>query len=183
MGIFLILISIAVLYFNLSFFKGSFKKLWPSGILLFGVIFYIYYFSTKKKKNVAFSLFLATFFAVSSVPLFILTFTSLKNLSFLWPGFFLAFGVALLSLYYFEKKKRITSIISMILIFGSLLIWIFYSLRSQFGLIIGVSLLIIGAAFLTRGLIKEEKSDLTEPFQEGREVEHAETYIEPDDEN
>jgi len=37
----------------------------------------------------------------------------------------------------------------------SIIIWIFYSLKSKYGFVIGVSLFILGATFLTRGLIRD----------------------------
>ncbi len=155
LGILLIIISIALIYFNLKNFKGSFNKLWPSILLLFGLIFYVLYFSTKKKRDKSFLLFLATFLAISSIPLFVLTYTSFSNIKVVWPGFLLSLGVSLLSIYFFSKKKKITLVLSSIIISISLLVWIFYTVKSPFGLVIGVSLLLIGAAFLTRGLIKD----------------------------
>ncbi len=158
-GLILIVVSIAVIFFNLKNFKGSFNKLWPSILLLVGLIFYVLYFSTKKKKDRKFLLFLATFLAVSSVPLFVLTYTSFSYINVVWPGFLLSIGVALISVYFFSNKKRITLVLSILLIAISLLVWIFYTIKSPFGLVIGVSLLLIGAAFLTRGLIKETEKE------------------------
>ncbi len=154
-GIALIVISIFVVYFNLQFFEGSFKKLWPAILLLLGMFFYLYYFSTKKKKNRLAVLFIATFIAVSSVPLFVLTVTSFSHFRVLWPGFLFALGIAILSLYFYGKGKRGTLFGAALFLSLSVLIWIVYSLKSQFGLVIGVSLFIVGAAFLTRGFIKE----------------------------
>jgi len=155
MGIIIIAVSVVVMFFNLKSFEGSFKNLWPAIVLLFGLIFYIYYFSTKKKKNRTSILFLATFLAVASVPLFVLTFTSFENIDKIWPGFLFALGMGILAVYFYGKQKGITLFTSSMVISISILIWIFYSVRSRFGLVIGVSLLLIGAAFLTRGLIKE----------------------------
>jgi len=156
-GIALIVISIFVVYFNIQFFEGGFKKLWPAILLLFGMFLYLYYFSTKKKKNHLAALFIATFIAVSSVPLFVLTVTSFSHFRFLWPGFVFALGIALLSLYFYGRRKKGTLFWAAVFLSISVLIWIIYSLKSHFGLVIGVSLFIVGAAFLTRGLIKEEK--------------------------
>ncbi len=154
-GIILLIISFSVLYFNLSLFKGSFSKLWPSLILLAGFALYILYFSTKRRKNRLFILFIATFIALTSVPLFILSFTSKAIMTHLWPSFPLAGGLSILSLYFYGKKRRYVLLISSLIIAASLLIWIFYLMQSKFGLVIGVVLFITGAAFLTRGLIHE----------------------------
>jgi hypothetical protein len=162
MGIVLIIISFAVLYFNLSMFKGSFSKLWPSLILLAGTALYILYFSTKKKKNRLFILFVATFIALISVPLFILSFTSKEIMQHLWPSFPLALGLSVLSLYFYGQKKRYKLFISSLIIAASLLIWILYLMQSRFGLVIGVVLFITGAAFLTRGLIREAEGVATD---------------------
>lgn len=154
-GIALLVISIIVIYFNLYFFEGSFKNLWPALVLLAGTFLYLFYFSTKKKKNLLFVLFIGTFIAISSVPLFILAVTSFEHIKILWPGFIFAIGMGMLALYFYGKKKKGVLVISILILSLSLLIWVFCSLKSQFGLIIGVSLFILGAAFLTRGFIKE----------------------------
>jgi peptidoglycan/LPS O-acetylase OafA/YrhL len=156
-GIVLIIVSIIVIYFNLQEFEGGFDKLWPAIILLFGMVLYIFYFSTRKKKNRLFIIFLATLIAISSVTLFVLTFTSFEHIKYLWPGFLFAFGMSILSLYFFGKKKKGTALLATIIISFSLLIWIIYSLESQFGIVIGVTMLILGAAFFTRGLSRESK--------------------------
>jgi peptidoglycan/LPS O-acetylase OafA/YrhL len=156
-GIVLIIVSIIVIYFNLQEFEGGFDKLWPAIILLFGMVLYIFYFSTRKKKNRLFIIFLATLIAISSVTLFVLTFTSFEHIKYLWPGFLFAFGMSILSLYFFGKKKKGTALLATLIISFSLLIWIIYSLESQFGLVIGVTMLILGAAFFTRGLSRESK--------------------------
>ncbi len=158
-GIVIILISIGVLYFNLSLFEGGFKNMWPALLLLVGLILYIYYFSTKKKKNKPGVIFLATFIAFSSVPLFILTFTSFENISIIWPGFLLSVGLGIITVYVYGQKKKITLFLSQITIAASLLIWIIFAMRSKFGLVIGVVLLLTGAAFLARGLIREPEYD------------------------
>ena len=154
-GILLVIVGIIVIYFNLKSFKAEFNKLWPSILLLFGLFFYVYYFSTKKKKNRTLFLFLASFLAVSSIPLYVLTFTSFDNINIVWPGFLFAFGIALISVYFFGNKKKITIIISSLSISASLLVWIFYMVKSPFGLVIAVCLILIGAAFITRGLIHD----------------------------
>ena len=156
-GIVLFIVSIIVIYFNLQEFEGGFDKLWPAIILLFGMVLYIFYFSTRKKKNRLFIIFLATLIAISSVTLFVLTFTSFEHIKYLWPGFLFAFGMSILSLYFFGKKKKGTALLATIIISFSLLIWIIYSLESQFGIVIGVTMLILGAAFFTRGLSRESK--------------------------
>jgi peptidoglycan/LPS O-acetylase OafA/YrhL len=158
-GIIIILISIGVLYFNLSLFEGGFKNLWPALLLLVGLILYIYYFSTKKKRNKTGVIFLATFIALSSVPLFVLTFTSFENISVIWPGFLLSVGLGVITVHVYGQRKKITLFLSQIIIAVSLLIWIIFAMRSKFGLVIGVVLLLSGAAFLTRGLIREPEHD------------------------
>jgi peptidoglycan/LPS O-acetylase OafA/YrhL len=168
-GIALIVISIFVVYFNMQFLEGSFKTLWPAILLLFGMFLYLYYFSTKKKKNRLAALFIATFIAVSSVPLFVLTVTSFSHFRVLWPGFVFALGIALLALYFYGRGKKGALFGAAILLSISVLIWIVFSLKSQFGLVIGVSLFIVGAAFLTRGLIKEEKEQESVPLPESPE--------------
>lgn len=158
-GIVLILASIVVIYFSLQEFEGGFDKLWPSLVLLFGTVLYIFYFSTRKKKNRLFIIFLATLIAISSVTLFVLTFTSFEHINILWPGFLFAFGMSVLSLYFFGKKKKATALLATLIISASLLIWVIYSLTSQFGLLIGATMLILGAAFFTRGLSREIKME------------------------
>ena len=182
-GIVLIIVSIIVIYFNLQEFEGGFDKLWPAIILLFGMVLYIFYFSTRKKKNRLFIIFLATLIAISSVTLFVLTFTSFEHIKYLWPGFLFAFGMSILSLYFFGKKKKSTALLATIIISFSLLIWIIYSLESQFGLVIGVTMLILGAAFFTRGLSRESKLEqpaisADEPSTDGEEKTAVENHDE-----
>ncbi len=180
-GIVLIIVSIIVIYFNLQEFEGGFDKLWPAIILLFGMVLYIFYFSTRKKKNRLFIIFLATLIAISSVTLFVLTFTSFEHIKYLWPGFLFAFGMSILSLYFFGKKKKGTALLATLIISFSLLIWIIYSLESQFGLVIGVTMLILGAAFFTRGLSRESKLEqpaisADEPSTDGEEKTTVENH-------
>lgn len=182
-GIVLIIVSIIVIYFNLQEFEGGFDKLWPAIILLFGMVLYIFYFSTRKKKNRLFIIFLATLIAISSVTLFVLTFTSFEHIKYLWPGFLFAFGMSILSLYFFGKKKKGTALLATLIISFSLLIWIIYSLESQFGLVIGVTMLILGAAFFTRGLSRESKLEqpaisADEPSTDGEEKTAVENHEE-----
>lgn len=182
-GIVLIIVSIIVIYFNLQEFEGGFDKLWPAIILLFGMVLYIFYFSTRKKKNRLFIIFLATLIAISSVTLFVLTFTSFEHIKYLWPGFLFAFGMSILSLYFFGKKKKGTALLATLIISFSLLIWIIYSLESQFGLVIGVTMLILGAAFFTRGLSRESKLEqpaisADEPSTDGEEKTAVEDHDE-----
>jgi len=158
-GIFLVIVGIIAIYFNLKSFKAGFNKLWPSLLLLFGLYFYVYYFSTKKKKDRTLFLFLASFLAVSAIPLYILTFTSFDKINIVWPGFLIAFGVALISVYFFGKKRKALLIISSLSIAAAFLVWIFYTIQTPFGLVIAVSLLLIGAAFITRGLIYDITPD------------------------
>lgn len=184
-GIVLIIVSIVVIYFNLKIFEGGFDKLWPAIILLFGTVLYIFYFSTRKKKNRLFIIFLATLIAISSVTLFILTFTSFEHINYLWPGFLFAFGMSILSLYFFGKKKKGAALLATLIISVSLLIWIIYSLKSQFGLVIGVTMLILGAAFFTRGLSREIKLEQPAPSTDEDEktaVENHEDKAENKDE-
>ncbi len=182
-GIVLIIVSIIVIYFNLQEFEGGFDKLWPAIILLFGMVLYIFYFSTRKKKNRLFIIFLATLIAISSITLFVLTFTSFEHIKYLWPGFLFAFGMSILSLYFFGKKKKGTALLATLIISFSLLIWIIYSLESQFGLVIGVTMLILGAAFFTRGLSRESKLEqpaisADEPSTDGEEKTAVEDHDE-----
>ncbi|KKK49190.1 hypothetical protein LCGC14_3137540 [marine sediment metagenome] len=125
-GVTLIVISIAVIFFNLKVFEGGFNKVWPAILLLAGVILYIFYFSTRKKKQRLFILFLATFIATSSVPLFVLIFTSYERITILWPGFLFTFGLSLLSMYFYGNKKKVLAVLSTLIISISLLIWIIY---------------------------------------------------------
>lgn len=167
-GALLLIVSIFVIIFNLRFFSASFGNLWPALLLLLGIFFYLYYFSTKKKKNRSVVLFLGTFIAISSVPLFILSFTSYDYMRVLWPGFLFALGMGMLSLYFYGKKKKGALAFSIVLLSLSIVIWIFYALKSKFGLPIGVILFILGAAFLTRGLIKEAKKPEEEHPEEAQ---------------
>lgn len=155
LGIIIILVSIVVIYFNVKVREANFKTLWPAIILIIGMILYILYFTLKRKKNRLILLFLATFLAISTVPLFVLLLTGFDNIKYLWPGFGFALGMSILSIYFYGKKKKYVLTISVLIISLSLLVWILFALKSEYGLIIGVSLLIIGAAFFTRGLIKE----------------------------
>lgn len=157
LGIVLIITSIPILLINMSLRRGDIDKLWPSFILLSAIILYIFYSSTMKNKNRLSLLFIATFSATSSVPLLILTFTSFEHLHVLWPGFLLAIGIAFLSLYFFGKGKKINLLLSTLIISLSILMGVIYSLKSRLGLAIGVCILIIGAAFLTRGFIEEKE--------------------------
>lgn len=159
-GIITIIISIAVLIVNLSLIENDFAKLWPTLLLLLGVILYIVYFTTKKRHNRVGLSFLATFVSVSSIPLFILTFTSFDNFNYLWPGFILAIGCGLMTVYLYGERRRGTLFLAQILLAIPLLIWIFFAMRSKFGVVIGIVLLMIGVSFLARGLIRQEKSSV-----------------------
>lgn len=150
-GIVLVILSVAILYYNLGVTEGTLGKLWPAFVLLAGMVFYFYYFSTRKKKNRTVLLFGATFITVSSVPLFIMSVTSFENIRIVWPAFVAALGIGFLSVYLYGRKKKFTLGVSVFLLALSALIWIAYSLRSKFGLVIGVSMLIVGITLLTRG--------------------------------
>jgi peptidoglycan/LPS O-acetylase OafA/YrhL len=165
-GIALIVISIAVIFFNLKVFEGGFNKVWPAILLLVGIILYIFYFSTRKKKQRPFILFLATFIATSSVPLFVLTFTSFERITILWPGFLFTLGLGVLSMNFYGKKRKILAVLSTFIISVSLIIWIIYSLETQFGLVIGASIFLLGAAYLTRGLGRENTQGGTSAISE-----------------
>ena len=164
-GIITIIISIAVLIVNLSIIENDFAKLWPTLLLLLGVILYIAYFATRKRHNRVGLSFLATFVSVSSIPLFILTFTSFNYFNYLWPGFILATGCGLMTVYLYGERRRGTGrgtlFLAQILLVIPLLIWIFFAMSSKFGVVIGIVLLMIGVSFLARGLIREEKSSVT----------------------
>jgi len=156
-GIILIVISIVLLYLNLKETEGGFGRLWPSLVLLAGMFFYIFYFSTRKKTGRSALMFLATFLAISSVPLFILTFTSFDNFKVIWPGFLFAVGVGFLAVYFYGKGKKFPLLLSFLTIGASIVIWALYSVRYRFGIVTAVVILIMGAAFLTRGLIREQE--------------------------
>jgi peptidoglycan/LPS O-acetylase OafA/YrhL len=160
-GIITIIISLAVLVVNLSLIENDFSKLWPALLLLLGLIFYIIFFITKKRHNRVGLSFLATFVSVSSIPLFILTFTSFENFTYIWPGFILAIGCGLMTVYLYGERRRGTLFLAQILLAIPLLIWIFFAMRSKFGVVIGIVLLMIGVSFLARGLIREEKSSVS----------------------
>jgi uncharacterized membrane protein HdeD (DUF308 family) len=159
-GIIIIIVSFFVLYFNLKTFEGSFGKLWPAILLLLGVVLYIAYFSTRKRKNRISLSFLATFVSVSSIPLFFLTFTETVYFRYLWPGFLLAIGCGLLTVHFYGNKRKGTLFLAQLLIALPILIWIIYAMRSIFGLVIGVVLLMVGVTFLARGLIRETTSSI-----------------------
>ena len=95
-----------------------------------------------------------------------LTVTSFSHFRVLWPGFVFALGIALLSLYFYGRRKKGTLFGAAVFLSISVLIWIVFSLESQFGLVIGVSFFIVGAAFLTRGFIKEVKEPESGPLPE-----------------
>jgi Na+/proline symporter len=97
-------------------------------------------------------------------------------MNFLWPGFLFALGMGILALYVYGKNKKAVLAGSILILSLSILIWVIYSLKSQFGFVIGVSLFIIGAAFLTRGLIKEKKEESPPATkQEDRETDEEES--------
>jgi peptidoglycan/LPS O-acetylase OafA/YrhL len=153
-GIALVLVSIFVIYFNLKLVEESFKTLWPAPVLIAGIIFSV---AGLKNRERIFLIFFGTFLAIASVPLFVISVSSFKTLRIIWPGFLFALGVGILSVYFYGKKKKITLAVSILILSISILIWVVYSLNSEYGLAIGVSLFILGAAFLTRGIGKENK--------------------------
>jgi hypothetical protein len=157
MGIILIVISIVLLYLNLQRTEGGFGRLWPSLVLLGGMFFYIFYFSTRRKADRSALMFLATFLATSSVPLFILTFTSFDNFKVIWPGFLFAAGMGFLAVYFYGKGKKFSLLLSFLATGASIVIWALYSVRYRFGIVTAVVILLVGAAFLTRGLIREQE--------------------------
>jgi len=159
-GIIIIIISIVVLIVNLKLFEEDFGKLWPSLLLLVGIILYIFYFITRKRRNRVGMSFLATFISVSSIPLFVLTFTSFDHFTYIWPGFILAIGCGLAAVYLYGERRRGLLFLSQILITIPLLIWIFFAMHSKFGLVIGIVLLMIGVTFMARGLIRETEASV-----------------------
>jgi len=154
-GILMILVGVFVIYYNTRYFTGELQKLWPSAVFIIGTILYIYYFTTKKKKNALFILFLGTFLLFSSILLYILSFTSFSYIEALWPGFLAALGLGMLLAYLYGERKKALLAASIVLIAASILVWIFLSLKTPYSLIIGLSIIVIGAAFLTGGLIRE----------------------------
>ncbi len=150
-GIILVVLSVAILYYTLGVIEGTVGKLWPSLVLLAGMVLYFYYFSTRRKKNRTAVLFLATFLAVSSVPLLVMSVTTFEHMPVIWPAFVAALGIALLTVYLYGRRRKVNLWLSVLLMAASVLIWISFSLRSEFGLVIGVSMLIVGITTMTRG--------------------------------
>jgi hypothetical protein len=156
-GIVIVVISIVVLYVNLKTFEGSFGNLWPALLLLLGLVLYIVYFATRKRRKRIGISFLATFVSVASVPLFIMTFSETPIFKYLWPGFLLAVGFGLVTVYLYGERKRSTLFLSQLVIAIPILIWILYAMSSKFGLVIGVVLLMTGVALLARSFIREHE--------------------------
>ena len=154
-GALLIVAGIIVIVLNARVFGENLAKLWPFAVLLVGFILSVYALSTRKKKDRPLMIFLGTFLLISSVLLFILSLGSYQYIKILWPGFLSALGLGFLSVYLSGDRKKAILAVSLFLIGVSVVIWIYYSLKSQYGLVIGVSLFIIGAGFLTRSLMKE----------------------------
>ncbi len=154
-GVLLIAVGVAVIVFNSRALSGGFAKLWPFAVLLLGLVLCVYFFSSRKKKDRPLLIFLGAFFLAASVLLFVLALGSYQYIRVLWPGFLSALGLGFLSVYLTGDRKKATYAVSLFLIGVSVLIWIFYSLKSQYGLVIGVSLFVIGVGFLTRSLMKE----------------------------
>jgi len=144
--------GIAVVFFNLRSFSGGFKQLWPFLLLLAGIVSHVYHFSTKK--SILFVV-LGTFLLVSSVLFFALNFTSYDHFRVLWPGFVAALGLGFLTAYLYGGKKKGFVPPALVLIAAPVLLWILYSLKTPFGLVIGASLFVVGTAFFIRGLIKD----------------------------
>jgi hypothetical protein len=157
-GVLLIAAGVAIIVFNAHAFSGGLAKLWPFAVLLLGFVLSVYAHSTRKKKDRPLLIFLGAFFLVSSVLLFILALSSYQHIRVLWPGFLSALGLGFLSVYLTGDRRKAVLVVSLFLVGVSVLIWIFYSLRSQYGLVIGVSLFVIGVGFLTRSLMKETRT-------------------------
>ena len=155
MGVLLVIAGVAVIVFNARAFSGGIAKFWPFAVLLLGLVLSVYFFSTRKKKDRPMLIFLGAFLLATSVILFVLALASYEYINVLWPGFLSALGLGFLSVYLTGDRKKAIYAVSLFLIGVSVLIWIFYSLRSQYGLVIGVSLFVIGMGFLTRSLMKE----------------------------
>jgi hypothetical protein len=151
----LIAAGAAVVVFNSHSSGGGFAKLWPFAVLLLGFVLSVYSYSTRKKKDRSPLIFLGAFLLVSSVILFILALGSYRHIDVLWPGFVAALGLGFLSVYLTGNRKKALLAVSLFLVGVSVVIWIFYSLSSQYGLVIGVSLFVIGVGFLTRSLMRE----------------------------
>lgn len=156
-GIGALVIGIAMLFFNLSMFTASFSKLWPALPLFVGMILFIYYFSTKRKKERPFVLFLAVFLVLVSVVFFVMTFTTAEAMRYIWPAFLLSFGLALLSLYFYGRKKKGALVAAVLVIVISVGVWLFSITRTQLGLVFGVVLFVTGLLFLARGLMRGDK--------------------------
>ena len=158
-GIAALVVGIAMLFFNLRMFTASFGKLWPALLLFIGMILLVYYFSTKRKTERPFTLFLAVFLVLVSVPFFVMTFTPAGAMRYIWPAFLLAFGLALLSLFYYGKQKKRVLAAAVFMIIVSVVAWLFYITRTQLGLVFGVVLFVTGLLFLARGLITGAETD------------------------
>ena len=66
-----------------------------------------------------------------------------------------------MTVYLYGRRGRGTLFIAQVLLAIPLLIWIFFAMRSKFGVVIGIVLLMIGVSFLARGLIRDEKSPVS----------------------
>jgi hypothetical protein len=160
-GALLIAAGVAVGVFNAlamggeSVFGGGVAKLWPFAVMLLGFVLSVYAYSTRKKRDSSLLLFLGAFFLVSSVILFILALSSWEHIRVLWPGFLSALGLGFLTVYLAGDGKKAILVLSLFLIAASVVIWILYSLRSQYGFVIGACLFVIGVGFLTRSLMRE----------------------------
>ena len=157
-GVLLAAAGVAVVVFDARAFSGSFAQLWPFVVLVLGLVMSVYFFSVRGKKDRPALIFLGAFLLASSVVLFILALSSYEHIKVLWPGFLAAVGLGFLSVYLTGDRKKAILVVALLLTGVSVLIWFFYSLKSQYGLVIGVSLFVIGVGFLTRGFMKETKA-------------------------
>jgi uncharacterized membrane protein HdeD (DUF308 family) len=164
-GALALVIGLVVFSFNLSLFGATFEKLWPAIPLVVGILLFMFYFATRRKKDRALLLFGATFLVLLSVPFFVMAFTPPEANMYIWPAFLLALGLSLLAVHYYGRPRRPTLVAGTLIVAASLVIWLVYVTRTRFGLLFSVALIITGALVLIRGLTRDQPIE-PEPVSE-----------------
>ena len=148
-GILLILVSGTVLFLNIRAFESGFKQLWPFLVLVAGLVLAVAAFAGRSKRPLLIAA--GVFLCFASVFLFLLAASSWQNLFFLWPGFLLSSGAGLASYTAFGGGKRAWQIPALVLVVAALLSWVLYTVKSRYGLAVGVTVFLAGGYFLARG--------------------------------
>lgn len=145
MGLLLILIG-GIAALDHAFGLSLASRIWPILITMLGVGF-IGMYAQRGRREAGF-LGIGVYVFCFSLLAFYCSFTSWRNLAFLWPLFIGVMGIAFLCIYGFHRQSRYSLLLGLVLLAVAGEFLILFSLGGQFWwavlLFLGVSLLIAG---------------------------------------